>query len=143
MATAKKTVKKVARPKNKIAPPKKTAGKKSVSNPTKKATKKSPVKVKKNVKAPSKNKVVDLKSVIKKAPPKVKKKVVKPKTDTILSCHRCGEVTKVNFEHAWTNGWPMHCREGMHIEHSDIKIGEVMNKAWNESGGFAGNFTVR
>lgn len=132
--------------KKKVAPPRKASNKRVSKNPTKKTTKKSSSSrpaATKTKKQSTPKKVVNLKKVLKKSTSKTRKKVVKPKSDTDLSCHRCGKTDRVNFEYVWNNGWPMCCREGMHIEDSDIKIGEVMNKAWIESGGYGNNFTLK
>lgn len=119
---------------------KKVSKKAVVSRPTKKkSTAKKTTVAKSKPKKIVKTKILKIKSD--KSKPKVikLKKIKAVKPDTTLSCHRCGEVAKVNFEFVWNNGWPVCCREGMHIEASDIKIGEVMNKAWIDAGGYGGS----
>lgn len=135
----------------KTASPKKSTKKAQVSRPKSKK----PVAKKVTASRP-KNKVIKIKggkpkpktqvkAKVKAKPkpkPKPKKVVLKPDTD--VSCHRCGKQDKINFAYVWKNSiWPWCCGEGMHIEDSKVKIGEVMNDAWVKSGGYSGNFNLK
>lgn len=135
----------VSRPTNK----KKTTVKKSVKTsskrPPKTVSKKSSSKTQtKSSKTRAKKVTAKVQNNKFKRKPALKaKKPVVFKPDTTLSCHDCGKVEKVNFEYIWVkSGWPRCCNEGMHIEDSSIKIGEVMNKAWVNSGGYGGSLNL-
>lgn len=131
-----------------------TARKKAVAKSKSKTAKKvksaRPASKRAKASKPSKKKVAVKKTITKKKVTAAKKPAIKrkavvkpkkisiPKPDTSLSCHICGKEEMINFEHVWNkSAWPRCCDEGMHIEDSSIKIGEVMNKAWSQSGGYA------
>lgn len=134
---------KVSRPKSTSRPAtKKVAAKKITSVTPKKKTIKTKPKAKPKVKTVKPVKIKGGKPKPKVKTSKPKKKILK--SDTILSCHKCKAVKEVNFAFVWKNSvWPWCCGEGMHIENSSIKIGEVMNQAWVNSGGYAKNFTLK